>query len=65
MKRNNEIRTAMLYAGVRQKELACELGMLPNNLSRKLASRLTQEEKQKYLEIIKKLKVKRGVKKEE
>lgn len=57
---NRELKLAAAGAGVRMWQIADELGIMDCNLSRKLRHELPAEEKQKILEIIKKLSCKEG-----
>ncbi len=49
---NIEIRTALEEYGVKKWQLAERLGILDSSLSRKLRNELPEEEKQKWLDII-------------
>ena len=53
--KNVEIRSAYMLAGIKQWQLAEEMGISETHLSRKLRKELPQEEKQTILEIIDRL----------
>jgi len=55
MRSNEEIRRAIGAAGLKQYQVASALGMLDGNFSRKLRDELPQKEKERILQVIKRL----------
>jgi len=55
MRSNEEIRRAIGAAGLKQYQVASALGMLDGNFSRKLRNELPQKEKERILQVIKRL----------